>query len=183
MNRKIIVIALMILFLIAPVRLYGGERGDRRIMAGLDLFPSILAADRDISKKRGPDGKLLLILIYRDQKKKAKKLARHLKSIERIRGIPIKIEITSDILLEDYAERTPAGIFFTEFAHELESVVKYGSKHGIIIFSPFKGDVERGATAGIIISDRILPYVNTRILRTAGIVLKPFFLRISKKYE
>ncbi len=53
-----------------------GEMTQRRIMAGLDLFPSFLAADQDIEQKRTPDGTLLLMLIYPGMKEAAEKLAR-----------------------------------------------------------------------------------------------------------
>lgn len=58
--------------------------------------------------------------------------------------------------------------------------MRYGIKHRIIIFSPFQGDVERGASGGILISDRILPYLNLETMHLSDIRIKPFFLRIAE---
>jgi hypothetical protein len=43
--------------------------------------------------------------------------------------------------------------------------------------------VERGATGGIVVSDRILPYVNMETVRQSEIRIKSFFLRIAVAYE
>lgn len=163
-----------------------GERQTLRTWVGLDIFPSFLAADRDIVSKTGSDGKLLLVLKYIDDKKAAEKMARHLKKINTIRGIPIRIELTEDASLEAYKDAEVAGIFITEKApspRSLTDLLYYGEKNQVIVFSPFIGDIEAGVSGGIFISDRILPYVNIKAIQLSGIRIKPFFLRISKTYE
>lgn len=164
--------------------LSAGEQEDWRIGAGLELFPSLLAADTDIAAKSGPDGKLLLVLVCPDRKDRAEEAALELGKIEKIREIPIRIELTPDPALKTYEHRRVAGIFlFSLLGDEFEALVRYGRAHQTLVFSPFEGDVERGASAGILISDRILPYINTESLRLSEIRIKPFFLRIAESYK
>ena len=49
-----------------------------------------------------------------------------------------------------------------------------------LVFSPFAGDVEAGAVAGIYVADRILPFINLRQAQRAGIRFKPFFLKVAR---
>jgi hypothetical protein len=50
------------------------------------------------------------------------------------------------------------------------------------VFSPFAGDVEAGVSSGLVVSDRILPYVNVEAMRLSGVQMKPFFLRVAEQY-
>ncbi len=158
----------------------------QRIWTGLDLFPSILAADKDIDSKTGSDGKLLLVLIYNDTGKDVLQMASHLQKIGTIHGIPIRIELASTpAFIHSRSNTQVAGIFVTQklSAAPLNDLIYYGKKHHIIIFSPFKGDVESGVSGGILINDRILPYINKDTLKKSAINLKTFFLRIARAYE
>jgi hypothetical protein len=179
-------LVLALLVLPFPGGANAGERETLRTWVGIDIFPSFLAADRDIVSKTGSDGKLLLVLKYIDDKETAEKMARHLKKINTIRGIPIRIELVNDASLEAFKNAKIAGIFITEkdrFPPNIIDLLDFGRKNHVIIFSPFTGDVEAGVAGGIFISDRILPYVNIKTLQLSGIRIKPFFLRIAKTYE
>jgi hypothetical protein len=175
--------ALLVLFL--PFPLNAGDKEAQRIWAGLDLFPSILAADRGIGSKTGPDGKLLLVLKYSDDRSAVQEMASHLEKVTTIRAIPIRIELTKDPSFKSYNDEQVAGIFIAQKISPdfISAAIHFGQKHHVIIFSPFKGDVERGVSGGIIISDRILPYVNMETMQKSAIHLKPFFLRIAKTHE
>jgi hypothetical protein len=143
-----------------------------------------VAADQDIAGKYGPDGKLLLVLMYVDEKEAAEEMALYLAKIEHIRGIPIRVELTDDTSMKSYEDTPLAGIFLTQKLNaELEHVIGYGMEHHTIVLSPFEGDLERGVLGGIAISDRILPYVNMEAMRSWGIRIKGFFLRIAEQYE
>jgi hypothetical protein len=172
-------LAVLLLF---PGALFAGDREERRVWAGLDLFPSLLAADEEIAEKQGPDGKLLLLLHYADDPSAAQEMAGRLEKIGNIRKIPIQVEVTAS--LKDYDDTPVAGIFLTQkLSREFDGVIRYGTEHQIIVFSPFEGDVERGASGGIVVSDRILPYVNMETVRQSEIRIKSFFLRIAVAYE
>jgi len=52
-----------------------------------------------------------------------------------------------------------------------------------MLFSPFKGDVEKVIHSGFVVSDRILPYINLTTIQQSRIKLKECFLKVSKYYE
>ncbi len=160
-----------------------GPRDRERILVGLDLFPSLLAADRDIAAKVGPDGKLLLVLVYRDNRENLQSFVDRLRAVGTIRNIPIRIECRH-VPLQGYERVVPAGFFIIERLSraEVRQVARFGEEHRVVTFSPFAGDVEEGIMAGIFITDRIQPYVNLATMQRASIRLKPFFLRIAKAY-
>ncbi len=175
---------LLLVFCLLSKFVSADEREQRMIRAGLDLFPSLLAADLDITQKQNADGKLLLVLLCVDKKTTEAKMAEHLMKIEKIRGIPIQVEISDDISFGSYSDHKPAGVFLIQpFNEEIDSIIQFTREHNIIVFSPFEGDVKRGILGGIIVSDRILPHVNMNALQLSGIRLKPFFLRVSERYE
>lgn len=175
---------LLLVFCLLSKFVSADEREKRIIRAGLDLFPSLLAADLDITQKQNADGKLLLILLCVDKKKTEAKMAQHLMKIEKIRGIPIQVEISDDISFESYTNHKPAGVFLIQpFEQKIDSIIQFTREHNIIVFSPFEGDVKRGVLGGIMVSDRILPHINMKALQLSGIRLKPFFLRVSERYE
>lgn len=172
------------LFCIGVGSAHAVEMAELRLKAGLDLFQSILAADMDIAKKKGPNGSLLLMLVYKNDAETAENLARNLMNGHRIQGIPIRVKTATMSTLISPAKDPPAGIFLVqELKHELPSVIDFGTKHSIIVFSPIEGDVEAGVLGGIHISDRLLPHINIRTLKASRLRIKPFFLRVSKHYE
>ena len=177
-----------ILFLIwmatcIPATGFADSITQRRVLAGLDLFPSFLAANQDIREKQTPDGELLLMLISSDINDVAAKSARHLKTVRHIRGIPTRLKLISDEAFLNYDGPVPAGIFLLQNISSLKPIIRYSYEHHTMLISPVDGDVERGVMGGIHISDRILPHVNMKAVKKARIRIKPFFLRISKKYE
>ena len=160
------------------------DRGELRVRAGIDLFPSLLTADLDIAEKKGDDGFLTLLLLYRDNKPETREIARTLSSLKVIRGIPVRVEITNDATMSSFKDKPPAGIFIAQpLGDKLSDVVHYAVNNGVVLFSPFKGDVEKGVLGGIHISDRVLPYINLTSMKTSGIHIKKFFMRVSVKYE
>lgn len=159
------------------------DRDELRLKAGIDLFPSLLAADLDIAEKKGDDGFLLLLLIYRDNGSETQEIARVLTSLKTIRGIPVRVETTNDLTMSSYRDQPPAGIFITQpLDDKLSGVINYAVNNGIVLFSPFKGDVEKGVLGGIHISDRVLPYINVSSMKSSEIHIKQFFKRVSVSY-
>jgi len=123
-------------------------------------------------------------LLCEDKTEIETKMVQHLMKIEKIRGIPIHVEISDDISFESYSDHKPAGVFLIQpFNQEIDSIIQFTREHNIIVFSPFEGDVKRGIMGGIMVSDRILPHINVNALQLSGIRLKPFFLRVSERYE
>ncbi len=154
----------------------------RRLRAGLDLFPSFLAADQHIADKKDSDGNLILYIVHHNDKRTAQKVAAQLNSIKAIKGAPLKIVIVRDDY-EQFQKDKPAGIFIAQAnLPHLSAVINYGKQNSIITFSPFVGDVTLGVTGSIAVTARILPQVNTTTLADSNLSLKPFFLRVAARY-
>jgi hypothetical protein len=175
----------MLLFclLVAPLAAQDRDsQSTRRLHAGLDLFPSFLAADQQLASKKDRDGNLLIYIVHHNDRRTAQKIASRLRDLQKIKGIPLKVVIVRD----DYAEfhkQQPAGIFIAQAnLPHLAAVINFGKQKSIITFSPFVGDVDLGVAGSIAITARILPQVNMTTLADSRLDLKPFFLRIASRY-
>jgi MarR-like DNA-binding transcriptional regulator SgrR of sgrS sRNA len=152
-------------------------------MAGLELFPSFLAADQQIKTKQDENGTLQLIIIYNNDKRTAEKMASRLQQIGKIKSIPIHTVVTQSKAFE-HSTVQPAGIFISQKnVHNLNTIVQYGKQHSIITFSPFSKDLQQGVTGSISITARIRPEINMSTLKSSHLTMKPFFLRISTPYS
>lgn len=184
-NQITAAIKFLLLFLCAiSSHAYADEMETRRIMVGLKLFPAVVAADYLVSEKKDKDGRLLLLILHEDNLKQANELANSLRQIDQIKNIPIKVEVHT--FNEFLNQKLPvrAAAFIAEPANsQINEIINQGITSSTLIFSPFKGDVEKGIHSGFIVSDRILPYVNIKTLNQSGIKLKPFFLRVSMQHE
>ncbi len=154
----------------------------RRLMAGLELFPSFLAADQKIKTKKDVGGTLQLVILYQNDKRTAEKMAARLNQIGKIKSLPIHITISQTHSFHP-TKIKPAGIFISQNnIGNLNAIVQYGKEHSIITFSPFTTDLKKGVTGSISITARIRPQVNMETLKSSHLAIKPFFLRISKQY-
>jgi hypothetical protein len=179
--RLLLAAAFLIVF--SPGKLPANELSEQRAWIGLDLFPSVLAADDNIADKKCSNGVLRLILVHTGRENLAREMAARLKRIKEIRGIQIQVFIVEIHELEKDVDCPTAGIFLTEQAGDrLEDVIRFGRDRQAVVFSPFPGDVEKGVSSGMAISDRILPYVNIESLRLSDVHLKSFFLGIAEQY-
>ncbi|MBT0960449.1 YfiR/HmsC family protein [Denitromonas iodatirespirans] len=160
------------------------EQDARRVMVGINLFPAVLAADQDIGDKRNGNEPLLLLLVHRDEAVLVEQLAAVLRDKGAVRGIPFKVKSVAVSQLPDYAKAKVAGVFVAQrMGDDLGAVLDFSRRQKLLSFSPFAGDVERGVAAGLVVSDRVLPYVNTGAVDAAGVRIKPFFLKIAERYE
>jgi hypothetical protein len=167
---------------VAPAPAYSWDSA--RLQAGLDFFPSFLAADKKIKEKTDLDGYLTLVVLYQDSEIQAKKIAAHLRKVGKIRRLPIRVVLSKDPKLSPFKKALPAGVFVSERSLEqFDLLLRWGEKNQRIVFSPFPGDVERGLFGGIAVREMVLPLVNSRALDRWGILLKPFFLRIAEHYD
>jgi len=160
------------------------EQDARRVTVGVNVFPAVLAADRDIENKRAASGELTLLIVHRDDASLVARLAEVLQDKGAVRGIPIRVEVVTVDALAQRPAAGVAGVFIAQrLGDRVPAVAIYCRQLRILCFSPFEGDVERGIAAGIAVSDRVLPYVNVSALDQAGLRIKPFFLRIAERYE
>ncbi|NLD39592.1 MAG: hypothetical protein GX654_22290 [Desulfatiglans sp.] len=171
------------LIVITGERAYSVERDELGVRAGIDLFPSLIAADLDIVKKRGSDGTITLLLVYTDKRSQAISMSQRLGELKTICNIPVRVEISNDLTMRAYADNPPAGIFLMQPLDEkLLEIIRFSVNKGVILFSPFQGDVEKGVLGGLHISDRVLPYINKSTMKSAGINIKEFYMRVSVIY-
>jgi len=162
------------------------QQHERRVMTGLNLFPNIVSVDLDVLDKRSKDGFLLLLISYKYDQGDAKRLAEALRQkVKTIKQTEIKVKVTRDLEKFSHDQGGPAGIFLTEHLsdEQFEKILKFAIEHHVLVFSPFAGDVERGATAGLSISSRIQPYYNAETLMKSKIRFHHLFLKVAKSYE
>lgn len=182
-NTASFLLAAVLVLLLLPGTAVADGLSERRAWVGLDLFPTFLAADDHIDEKKGEDGRLHLLLIYRGRKDLAEEMAAQLARVGTVRGLPIRVSEVKVEDLENADSDTPAGIFLVErMGDGLGTVIRFGQDRHVIVFSPFTGDVEAGVISGMVVSDRILPYVNINAMRLSGIRMKSFFLKVAEQY-
>lgn len=160
------------------------SQSDRRARVGLRLFPTFVAADEALERKLGPDGTLLILVIYRNDREAAGQLAERMRQLERIRDLPVRVEIVPYANLLNYTQSPLAAVFVSEWLPDgVDALVNFGRERKVIVFSPFEGDVQRGILGGMSVTDRILPYINMRELGQSGIELRSFFLDLARRYD
>ena len=76
-----------------------------------------------------------------------------------------------------------AGVFVASVAVGGARLQAWSERLQTLVFSPFAGDLEAGAVAGLYVADRVLPFINAPQARRAGLRFKPFFLKVARQYE
>jgi|CXWL01.1.fsa_nt_gi hypothetical protein len=157
---------------------------ERRIRQGARLFRVLLAADVGLEKKVAADGQLQ-VLVYGADVELATQIGELIAPPDAapIRGLPLKIAHVD--ALPDKPSPAPVGLFLIEppSGEDFDALVRWGIANHVIVYSPFEGDVERGALGGLSIEAKVLPYVNLNTLEATGVELKPFFLKVAKQYR
>ncbi|MCP5125768.1 MAG: hypothetical protein H6973_09090 [Gammaproteobacteria bacterium] len=168
-----------------------GDPQEQRAQIGLRLFRALLAADEDLGQKIDAQGRLLLALLYRNDRRIAEKFAAalqasgHGREQGKIKNYPIQVILADGAHFSTLQEQVPAAIYLVQSLPDpvLEEVIRYGIDHQRVVFSPFEGHVERGVLAGLAIEVRVLPYINQTTLRRSGIRLKSLLLKVAKIHE
>lgn len=165
---------------------FANEATERRVRISLPLFPRIVAVDASFHAKLTADNKVRLVFVYDRNKSRAAELAAIVKE-NNSNIVNIKVD-SVPLSLEDQLKETtitPTAIFVAEPLGEADfrELVSYGIDKGIIVFSPYSGDVERGATVGLAITSRVFPYFNSNTLKASGIKINPLLLEMSKHYD
>lgn len=178
--------AAIILGLLWHSAILADEISDRRIQISLSVFPRIVAVDNQFRNKLTKDNRVKLYFVYSNEKLKAFELVALLrKKINNVAGLKFEAKAISLKTMLSVQSELPTGVFISEKFSEqqLEQMMDLANKHNRIVFSPFVGDVERGATSGIAITSRVKPFFNMNTLRTANIEINTLLMQISKRYE
>lgn len=181
-------LALLATALLFPAAVCGAANRDeaRRVLLGLHFFPNVLSVDQDLLGKQTPDGKLRLLLLYKDLPVAAEKLAASLREeVRSIQKIPVEVVVVDDADGAFAGAGRPCGVFLAEALPDADfkRVLRLAAANRVIVFSPFEGDVERGATAGLHVSSKIRPALNLTTLRKSLIRIHEMFMRLAKLYE
>ncbi|WP_087462483.1 YfiR family protein [Oleiphilus messinensis] len=184
---RLMLCVLFISSLYSPVQ--ADDAADRRIRTGLKLFRALMAADQNITQKK-IEGKLPVVILYASDLEEGISAATAFLKLGKgdakgkIRGIPLDIKLQGEYSRIEAMATKPAAVFLAEPlpGEAMDELVKVCIKYRILLFSPFQGDVDRGAMGGLVIETRVRPYVNLDTLTAAGIQIKSFFLKVAKTH-
>ncbi len=185
-NIALVFLWLMFAVLFSSIKVYASDVTDRRLQISLSIFPKIVAVDAGIRDKLDKNNKVLLAFISEFDNKKSRELSETLKSkIKNIAGMGYKTILTNFNDKLDDSSFSPTAIFLTEklSPEKFSKVMNFANRKHILVFSPFIGDVERGATVGIAITSRVKPYFNIQTLESASIDINALLMKVSKRYE
>jgi hypothetical protein len=162
---------------------FADANSERRIAVGAKLFSVLLAADQQLASKPDEHGHLPIRVLYADDETMAINAMDALQLLA-VRDVPVDVSTMS---LEERltSDQRVFAVFIAQrlSAEELDALVVKSEKEGVILFSPFEGDVERGVLGGISVQASVRPYINGAALQRSGLDIKPFFLKVAKIYE
>ena len=166
--------------------LMASETSERRVKISLSIFPRVIAVDNHFREKLTEHKKAHLVFVYDKDRAKSEDLREQfLQKNNSVAGMKLEVESVNvkDLLVAGM--RPPTALFVTERLSddELSKLVAYAISKHIILFSPFAGDVERGATAGIAVTSRVKPYFNMNTLKQSVIEINALLMKLSKRYE
>lgn len=177
-----IVLAAMLLAALVAAPAAAQDALSPRLQIGIGILPAVIAANKQINSESPQP--LKIYLVYKNNRHLAERLKPGLEKVDRIRQRKLEIE---SITLGDLVASEPApasAIFIAEsLGEDLEPLIEFVEQKKVLLFSPFKGDVERGVAAGFRVTDKVLPMVNMTALKQSNIQLKAFFLRVAVKHE
>lgn len=166
--------------------LLASETSDRRVKISLSIFPRVIAVDNHFREKLTKDKKAYLVFVYDKDEAKSEELREVFRQKNTsVAGMELEVEsVNFKQLLEPDAPR-PTALFVTERLadDDFARLVAFAISKHIILFSPFAGDVERGATAGIAVTSRVKPYFNISTLKQSLIEINALLMKLSKRYE
>lgn len=155
----------------------------QRLNVGINLLPACLSADLSLANKLTPEGSLRILVLHQNDQAAASSVATSLLALKTIGGYAVEVETLSTSAPQLSDDSPVAAIFIASPGIKSEIFNHWITDRQSMVFSPFSGDVERGVVAGLYVTDRILPFINLSQAKKAGVVYKPFFLRIAKQYD
>ncbi|AUM14270.1 hypothetical protein [Ketobacter alkanivorans] len=157
----------------------------RRADVGLKLFRTFVTADLDIESKAQED-QLLVILTYANDASTAQEHQQKLQStFTSLNNIPVIVRAANIQQILKQTNPKPAALFISQPLNddERKTLVNYSITQGVIIFSPYEGDVEQGILAGISVQATVRPLINMHTLQKGKFHIKPFYLKVAKHHE
>ena len=164
----------------AVANVHADSYDERRVRMGARLFRGMLAADIGLEKHRDAEGRLP-VLLYADEPQLAREISALIappgSDKAKLRGMPLLLTSGTD----DPPSGT-AGIFLATRPTdaEFQRLLDWCVVHGVILYSPFEGHVERGASGGLALEQKVRLYINAGTLEASGVKLKPLLLKVAK---
>ncbi len=156
---------------------------EQRVRVGLKLFPACVGALESIEDWLTPQGSLLVLVVHAGSSASARPVMTSLKSVGRIRDYPLEVRLLSAVEFDGYSGMRPVGVFVAGVDLQPRRLRDWSERRQTLVFSPFAGAVEGGAVAGVHVADRVLPFVNPKQARRAGLRFKSFFLDVARLHD
>lgn len=159
---------------------------ERRAQVGLKLFKTLVTADLKLIDKIDSKQTLPVIVLYSNNQANATKYKDQLQALfAPIDTVPFNVEVGTLDKLHEQVKTPYVAVFISQPLSdtEIDAIVKYGINHSVIVFSPFEGDVERGVLGGLSVQAAVRPLLNMHTLQQSRLTIKPFYLKVAKKYE
>ena len=154
-----------------------------RLQIGVNLLPAVIAANKGVGALPA-DQHLRIYMVYRENDHVAEQLRRSIGRIGLVKKRQLDTRVISlDELLALTIEPMSTVFIAEPMEARLDALIEYAHDRRVLLFSPFKGDVDKGVATGFKVTDRVRPLVNLESLRKSKIQLKAFFLRIAVKHE
>ena len=159
------------------------EEEQQRFRVGLKIFPACLGAVESLEDRLAPDGSLQVLVVYEGSDAAARQAATSLNGIGKVRGLTLNAKVLSAMALDEDREDAVSAIFIASVGLGSRQLRAWSERYRVLVFSPFDGEVEAGAVAGLYVADRILPYINMAQAQRVGIRFKPFFLQVARQHD
>ncbi len=159
------------------------EEEQQRFRVGLKIFPACLGAVESLEDRLAPDGSLQVLVVYEGSDAAARQAVTSLNGIGRVRGLTLNAKALSVTAIDEDREAEVSAIFVASVGLGSRQLRGWSERYRVLVFSPFDGEVEAGAVAGLYVADRILPYLNMTQAQRAGIRFKPFFLQVARQHD
>ena len=159
------------------------QEDDQRLRVGLKLFPAVLGATESPGEETAGGQALQVAVVSEGAPEAADRAASALRALGQIRGRRLRVVTLDAKGVETFQGGALDGVFVASPGMSGARLQAWSERLKTLVFSPFPGDVEAGAVAGIHVSDQILPFLNLPQARRAGVRFKPFLLRVARRYE
>ncbi|WP_243651516.1 YfiR/HmsC family protein [Thiobaca trueperi] len=159
------------------------EEEQQRFRVGLKIFPACLGAVESLEDRLTSDGSLQVLVVYEGSDAAARQAVTSLNGIGRVRGLTLNAKALSVTALDEDREAEVSAIFVASVGLGSRHLRAWSERYQVLVFSPFDGEVEAGAVAGLYVADRILPYINLTQAQRARIRFKPFFLQVARQHD
>lgn len=183
-RRPALLILLVLGLCLADAGVQAASYDDRRVRSAARLLRALLAADEALERKQDANSRIQVLLL--GERETDLLPVQNLIALggdgeqARVRGL--ELAVRRGFSVPAAGQPRPVAVFLAEplSADRFRELLAWCIAEGVILYSPFEGDVERGATAGLSVQAKVQPFVNLSTLKSSGIRLRPFYLEHSR---